>query len=124
MGTWRPPFDPADMQRPRGELDLIPSEVNKLGRAKAVAIRHQHHRRVAMAPTVLPGGVHEALDLGLRKVLAGSQRGIWQARGRDCSIFDAWSYEFQVRFRHGVWPSQSERLFGQCVFFKQLAKQN
>jgi hypothetical protein len=70
-----------------------------------VTVGDHDHRRVAMPPAALPGGVHKALDLGGRKVLTGPQRGIRQARGRDCSVFDAWGYELQVRYRHVFGPS-------------------
>jgi hypothetical protein len=34
------PLDPTNMQRSRSEVDLIPTEVNKLGGPKAVTIGH------------------------------------------------------------------------------------
>jgi hypothetical protein len=40
MGAWRSPLNPAPMQCSRSEVDLIPTEVNKLGGSKAVTIRH------------------------------------------------------------------------------------
>jgi hypothetical protein len=36
MCARRTPLDPANMQRPRSEVDLIPTEVNKFGGPKAV----------------------------------------------------------------------------------------
>ena len=44
MSARRAPLDPADVQCPRGELDLIPTEVNEFGGTKAVTIGDQDHR--------------------------------------------------------------------------------
>jgi hypothetical protein len=38
------------------------------------------------------------------KVLAGAQRGIWQARKCFSSVFNAWNYALQVIFRHMFSP--------------------
>ena len=92
------------MQRACWELDLIPAKVHKLGRPKSVPVRDQEHRRVAMPPAVLPGGVHEALDLGFGQVLSGSQVGVRRARGSDCSIYGGWRDQLQVLFGHVLGP--------------------
>jgi hypothetical protein len=75
MGAWRASFDPANVQRSRSELNLVPAKVYKLRWTKAVAIGHEDHCRVPMPPTVLPGGVHQPLDLGFRQMLTGPQFG-------------------------------------------------
>ena len=97
-------LNPADVQRSRRELDLIPSEVNKLGGAEAVAIGHQDHRGIPMPPAVLPGEVHQPLDLRFGQVLTGSQVGVRRPPGRDRSIYDGWRDQLQVGFRHVFGP--------------------
>jgi hypothetical protein len=67
MSARRAPLHPADMQRSRGKLHLIPAEVNE---TKTVTIGHQDHRRIAMPPPVLPGRIHEALNFSFSQVLA------------------------------------------------------
>jgi len=56
VGAGRTALNPADVQRARCELDLIPAEVNKLRRAQAVSVSYQDHGGITMAPAVLPGG--------------------------------------------------------------------
>ena len=77
MGAGRALLDPAHVKRPRGELDLVPAQVHQLRRPQPVPIGHERHRGVPVPPTVLPGRVHQPLDLGLRQVLAGAQLGCW-----------------------------------------------
>ena len=73
MRARRAPLDPADVQRGRPEVHLIPSQVYKLRSPQAVPVGHKDHGGVPMPPAVLPGGVHQPLDLGLSQVLAGAQ---------------------------------------------------
>ena len=56
------------------------------------------HRRIAVSPAVLPGGIHQPFDLSLRQVLAGAQGGIGRPLQHDCSVYDGWRDEFQMRF--------------------------
>jgi len=52
---------------------FLPLQIAQLGRPQAVAIADQDHGCVPMAvPARLPGGRHQALDLGRRQVLAGA----------------------------------------------------
>ena len=64
MGAGRALLHPAHVKLRRGKLDLIPLQVNKLGDTQPVPVGHEGHRRVPVTPTVLPGGVHQPLDLG------------------------------------------------------------
>jgi hypothetical protein len=53
--------------------ELLSVQIAQLGRPQAVAIADQDHGRVPMAVAAgLPGGRHQALDLGRRQVLAGA----------------------------------------------------
>ena len=62
------------------------------------------HRRVAVAPAVLLGGVRQPFDLDLCQVLTSAQVGIRKPRRRDCSFYDAWRDELEVRFGHVFGP--------------------
>src|SRR5262249_2009713 len=62
-----------------GQLDLRPLQIAQLGCPQAVAIADQDHSRVPMAVAAgLPGGRHQALDLGRGPVLAGANWGIYR----------------------------------------------
>ena len=104
MSARRAPLDPANMQRSRSEVDLIPTKVNKLGRSKAMTIGHQHHCGIPLPPAVLPSDVHEPFDLHFREVLTGPQFGIRRSSERNCSIYDGRRDQLQVRFRHVFGP--------------------
>ncbi len=81
MGAWRALLDPADVQRGRAELHLIPAQVHQLGGPQAVPVGHQDHGGVPVAPAVSLGGFHQPLDLGLGQVLAGAQVGVGRRLG-------------------------------------------
>lgn len=104
MGAWGASLDPADMQRSRGELDLIPPQVNKLCRPEAMPVGRQDHGGISMPPTVLPRGGYQPFDLGLSQVLAGPKIGIGSPLGRDCSFYGGWRDQLQVRLRHVFGP--------------------
>jgi hypothetical protein len=104
VGARRATLDPADMQCPRGELDLLPSEVNELGGTKAVSISHQDHRGVPMPPAVLPGDFHQTLNLSFSQVLPSAQVGIRKPRWHDCSVYDARRDELEACFVHAFGP--------------------
>jgi len=72
VGAWGAAFDPADMQRGRPEVHLVPPQVYKLRSTEAVPIGHKDHSDVPVPPAVLPGGTRQPLDLSLSQVLAGT----------------------------------------------------
>lgn len=94
-------FDPADMQRSRCEVDLIPAQVRQLGGSQAVPVGHKDHRAVAVPPSVALGGQEQSLDLGLRQVFAGAQVGIGSAPGCNCSFYGGGRDEPERRFGQG-----------------------
>jgi hypothetical protein len=94
-------LDPADVQRGRVEVDLIPAQVRQLGRSQAMPIGHKDHRAVPVTPAVSLGGLEQSFDLRFRQIFAGSQVGIGTAGGRDCSFFGGWRDQLQVRFGQG-----------------------
>ena len=104
MGARGASLDPANVQRARSKLDLIPTQIDKLCRPEAVSVGRQDHSGVTMPPTVPPSGRHQPLDLGLCQVLAGAEVRIGEPLGHDCSIYDAWRDELQVRLRHVFGP--------------------
>ena len=95
-------LDPAHVQRGRGELDLVPAQVHQLGGPQAVPVGHQDHRGVAVAPAVLPGRVHQPLDLGLGQVLAGAQLAVGEPLRGNCSIYGGWRDQLEVPFGHAL----------------------
>ena len=72
MRTGRALFDPADVQRGGGEVDLIPAQVRKFAGPQAVAIGHKDHRGVSVAPSVALGGPKQAFDLGFCQVFGSA----------------------------------------------------
>jgi hypothetical protein len=64
-------FDPADVQRGRPEVDLIPAQVEQLGHSQPMAVGDEDHGGVAMAPAVVFGFRHKPFDLSLGQVHAG-----------------------------------------------------
>ena len=100
MGAGRALLDPADVQRGRPEVHLIPAQVHQLGGPQAVPVGHKDHRGVPVAPAVSLGGVHQPLDLGLGQVLAGAQVGVGEPPGRDCSFYGGWRDQLEVRLGH------------------------
>ena len=79
-------LDPADVQGGGGEI-LVPAQVHQLARPEAVAVGHQDHRAVPMAPAVRSGCFEQLLDLGLGQVLARPELGIWTPCRGNCSFF-------------------------------------
>ena len=55
-----------------------------------MSVGHEHHRRVSVAITVALGRFHEALDLGLRQELSGSELAVGEPSGRNCSVYGGW----------------------------------
>ena len=87
MGAGSALFDPADVQVSRFELDLIPAQVHEFGSTQAVAVGHEDHGGVPMAPPVSLARIHEPLDLSLGEVLARPQVAIGAPPGSDCSVY-------------------------------------
>jgi hypothetical protein len=67
-------------------------------------VRHENHRCVTMPPAVLPGRIHQPLNFGLRQVFSGPQVSVGRPPRHDCSVYDAWSDEFEMRFGHAFGP--------------------
>jgi len=59
------------------EIDLIPPEINKLGRPEPVAEGQEDHGRVPVAGRSLD----HALDLGLRQMLPGASSALGRRNG-------------------------------------------
>ena len=100
MGAGRALLDPADVQRRRPEVHLVPPQVHQLGRPQAMPVGHKDHRGVPVAPAVSRGGFHQPLDLGLGQVLAGAQVAVGGPLGANCSIYGGWRDQLEVRFGH------------------------
>lgn len=100
MGARSALLDPAHVERGGPEVHLIPPEVDQLRGPEAVPVGHKNHRGVPVAPTVLPGSVHQPFDLGVGQILAAPQVAIGSPLGRDCSIYGGWRDQLQVPFGH------------------------
>jgi hypothetical protein len=86
---------PAHMKPMTIEINLIPSQIDKLDRSEPVPIGDKDHRRIPMAPAVFLGRLDEAIDLGRRQMLAAAQFTIRPAErgfGNNCLIFDSRRY--------------------------------
>jgi hypothetical protein len=105
MGAWGALLDPADVQRPGGEVDLVPAQVHQFGRPKAVPVGCKDHCRVAVAMAVSLDRCNQPLDFGFRQVFAGAELVVWGSLGCDCSIYGAWCDKLEVRFCHVFSPS-------------------
>ena len=54
-----------------GEIDLIPTQVYKLGRPQTVAEGDKDHGGIPVTPAVGLGGIDQPIDLGAGQVLPG-----------------------------------------------------
>ena len=68
-----PFLGPAYVQDGVGEIDLIPTQVDKLGRPQAVAEGHKDHGGIPVTPAIGLGGIEPCLPskVGARR---GSER--------------------------------------------------
>lgn len=55
-----------------GEIHLRLLQIDKLGSPEPVAVSHQGHGCVALAPAVALGGFNQLIDFGGRQVFAGA----------------------------------------------------
>jgi hypothetical protein len=67
-----------------------------------MSVGHKHHRGVAVTPAVLPGSVHQPLDLNLGQVLAGAQLAVERALWGNCSVYGGWRDQLEVAFGHAL----------------------
>jgi hypothetical protein len=87
---------PADVQDGVGEIDLIPTEVYKLGRPQAVAEGDKDHGGILVTPAIGLGGIDQPIDLNAGQVLPCPIDRIRFSSWRgDCSFYDGWRLPFQ-----------------------------
>ena len=87
---------PTNVQDGVGEIDLIPTQVYKLGRPQTVAEGDKDHGGVPVTPAIGLGGTNQPIDLGAGQVLPrpiGRVR--FSSRHSDCSIYSGWRHQFQ-----------------------------
>src|SRR6516225_5483271 len=101
MGRRSAILDPTNMQDCLIKVGLLPTKIDKLGRAEPVPESDQDHRRVTVALPVDLGRLDEALDLRRRQVLAGPQLPVrWtpsRAALRYCALFRFRADKFEAR---------------------------
>ena len=74
-------LDPTSVQDCLTKVCLLPTKIDKLGRAEPVPESDQDHRRVPVALPIVLGRLDEALDLCRRQVLTGPQLSVrWTDR--------------------------------------------
>ena len=93
-------LDPADVQGGGPEVHLLPPQVGQFGNPKAMPVGHKDHGRVPGAVTVSRNRLEEALDLGLREMLAAAQVAVRRPLRNNCSIYGGWRDQLQVPFCH------------------------
>jgi hypothetical protein len=71
MRRGRAILDPTNVQDSLIKVSLLPTKIDKLGRAEPVPESDQDHRRISVALPIVFGRLNEALDLCRRQVLAG-----------------------------------------------------
>ena len=81
-------------------LDLVPAQIDQLTDPQTMTIGHQDHGGVAVTVAVVLGLVDQTRDLGLGQIFARAQLGI-RPPAANCSLFDGWSHQPGVLFRHG-----------------------
>src|SRR6516225_8107972 len=77
MGRRRAILDPTNVQDCLIKVGLLPTKIDKLGRAEPVSESDQDHRRVTVALPIVLGPLDEALDLSRRQV-KGQARAIFR----------------------------------------------
>ena len=96
MGGRRALLGPPDVQDGVGEIDLIPAQVNKLGRPQTAAEGDKDHGGIPVTPAIGLGGTDQPIDLGAGQVLPGPIDSVrFSSRHRDCSFYDGWCHQFQ-----------------------------
>src|SRR5262245_4791471 len=90
---------PPHMQPARGQVEVIPAQPDKLAGAQPMAISEQDGGGVTMALAVLPGSLHQPLDLAPGHVFA------W-ALPCHCYIYCRWSVEIGLLIFHDFPPSR------------------
>jgi hypothetical protein len=86
------------MQSLRWSVWVRWSKVYDFGRSEPVAEGQEHHKRIAMAVTVLLDGLDQLLDLVGGQVFAGAQLRVRCTPRGACSIFSGWRDQSQIRF--------------------------
>ena len=96
MGGRRALLGPAYVQDGVGEIDLIPTQVYKLGRPQTVAEGDKDHGGIPVTPAIGLGGIDQPIDLGAGQVLPRPiDRVRFSSRHGDCSIYSGWCHQFQ-----------------------------
>ena len=87
------------------ELHLSPPKVDQLRRPQAVPVGHKDHRGVSVTVTVAAGGFHEPFDLGFGEMLTSPHVPVWEPPWHNCSFYDGWRDQLEIRLRHTFGPS-------------------
>ena len=102
MGRRSAILDPTNVQDRLIEVGLLPTKIDKLGRAEPVPESDQNHHRVTVALPIVLGRLDEPLDLRWRQMLAGPQRAVRCAPGQDAFSIVRFSGSELTSFRLGA----------------------
>src|SRR5262245_22157515 len=73
-----------------GEVDLLPAQGAQFRRSQAMPEGEQDHARIPMPVSITARCLHQALDLSLGEVLAGSIMPVRAATAPNCSLYSGW----------------------------------
>src|ERR1019366_10676387 len=91
----------ADMQRGRFPVDLLPPKVCDLRRSQPMPVGTQEHSGVPVTISVALCGLDQFFDLSFGEVLSAAELAVRLPPRGNCSFFDGWRDQLQVRFAHG-----------------------
>ena len=90
MGGRRALLGPADVQDGVDEIDLIPTQVHKLGRPQAVAEGYQDHGGIPVTPAIGPTETlklyRDNFNLSMPRADFGMARSRWRPGEGTCQI--------------------------------------
>ena len=108
MGAGSALFDPANMQGSRFELDLVPAQVHEFGSTQAVAVGHEDHGGVAVAPAVLFAAFISRSTSASVRYSRVRRSALGGRSGPDCSVYGGWRDQPEVPFGHALRAPCSE----------------
>src|ERR1039458_750156 len=101
MSAWFPALYSADMKRCRVPVNLLPSQVADLRSPQPMPVSHEDHGGVPVTVAIVPRGLDQLFDLALGQVLSAAKLAVRLPPRGNCSFFDGWRHQLQVRFGHG-----------------------
>jgi hypothetical protein len=98
----RTTFGSADVQTAALEVDLIPAQPDQLGGSQTVSEGNKDHGCIAVAISIVLGGLDQLLDLGFGQVFAGAILGVRTSTWSNCPFYGGWSNQSEMQVCHGI----------------------